>query len=166
MNPFNRILNPVTFEDYNGKRYPVFVRVEWNGKALSLSGVEGPTSNGNCRGSCGQIRITPNNTYQPSEGWTAESVARLWELWDRWHLNDMRAGSPAQETWLRANPVTAVYPESHYEKASAALEAAGLNPDPESGYKYGHAWIKEAIPESVLAELQAFPESTIVPAWV
>ena len=55
---------------------------------------------------------------------------RLVAIWRAWHLNDMKAGSPAQEAWLAANPVTAVYPESHYVKASEALAAVGLNPGP------------------------------------
>ena len=72
----------------------------------------------------------------------------------------MKAGSPAQEAWLAANPVTAVYPESHYDKASAALAAAGLNPDPDylhNGipYRYGSAWLKRDIPADVVAEIES-----------
>ena len=85
---------------------------------------------------------------------------RVLALWRAWHLNDMKAGSPAQEAWLAANPVTAVYPESHYDKASAALAAAGLNPDPDylhNGipYRYGSAWLKRDIPADVVAEIES-----------
>ena len=83
---------------------------------------------------------------------------RLAAIWREWHLNDMIAGSPAQEAWLAANPVTAVYPESHYTKACAALTAAGINPDPgylHNGkpYAYGSAWLKRDIPADIAAEL-------------
>lgn len=85
---------------------------------------------------------------------------RLVAIWRAWHLNDMKAGSPAQESWLAANPVTAVYPESHYVKASEALAAVGLNPDPAylhngKPYAYGSAWLKQEIPADVRAELDA-----------
>jgi hypothetical protein len=71
----------------------------------------------------------------------------------------MTAGSPAQHEWLRLNPVTAVYPESHYEKASAALAAVGLDPDPgylHNGkpYRYGHAWLMRTIPADVVTEIE------------
>lgn len=83
-------------------------------------------------------------------------LARVVALWRRWHLNGMRAGSAVQEEWLRANPLdptTYAYPKSHYEVASAALAAAGLNPDP-TGYKYGSAWVREDVPAEVLTELR------------
>ncbi len=86
---------------------------------------------------------------------------RILAVWRDWHLNDMRTGSPAQQAWLRANPVTAVYPESHYEKASAALAEVGLNPDPghlHNGkpYKYGNAWLLEEIPAEIVAEIESW----------
>lgn len=130
---------------------------------LTICGVEGPKVNGDCRGSCGQCGV---NVAELSEGWTDAMVTVLAATWDRWHLNDMRAGSPVQESWLRAHPIKAVYPESHYEKASAALEEAGLNPDPD-GYSYGHAWKSEAVPPEVSAWLLALPRGcSLAPAWV
>ena len=56
---------------------------------------------------------------------------RMVSVWKRWHLNDMRAGSPAQEEYLRTTPdAFPGYPVSHYEWASEVLAKAGLNPDP------------------------------------
>lgn len=62
---------------------------------LSISGVVGPLSNGNARGSCGQIdgdirEAFEAGTLETAPGWTPETVARFLEVWDRWHLNDMR----------------------------------------------------------------------------
>lgn len=88
-----------------------------------------------------------------------KAAQRLLAIWRDWHLNSTRAsGSPAQRAWLKANPVTATYPESYYEKASAALAAAGLNPDPgylHNGkpYSYGSAWLHEELPDGIKAEL-------------
>lgn len=86
---------------------------------------------------------------------------RMVEIWKRWHLNDMRAGSAIQEQWLRNNPIPAeeyAYPKSHYDVASEKLAAAGLNPDPD-GYRYGHAWKCEELPAEVIAEIQSWSQS-------
>lgn len=83
-----------------------------------------------------------------------KKAKRMVEVWKRWHLNDMRAGSPAQEQYLREHPISYVYPTSHYDKASEVLEAAGLNPD--NGYKYGSAWLREDLPADVLAEIRSW----------
>jgi len=77
-----------------------------------------------------------------------EDVRELVALWERWHLGGMRAGCREQEDFLREHPVEARYPESHFEKASEALAAAGLNPC--RGYKYGTAWLVERAPEDVV----------------
>jgi hypothetical protein len=83
-----------------------------------------------------------------------KKAQRMVEVWKRWHLNGMKAGTPAQESYLREHPVNAVYPESHYDKASEALQAAGLNPD--NGYKYGAAWLREDLPPEVIAEIKSW----------
>lgn len=155
---FTKLLRPGLVDVGYGdtpKLRSVFVTVAYTDGRLSLSGVEGPTANGDALGSSGQCSDLAVVDYAP--GWTAEMVDRLRAEWERWHLNDMRAGSPAQEAWLRANPVKATYPESHYDKASEALAAAGLNPD--GGYRYGSAWLTEEVPADVLAWLQALPDS-------
>lgn len=88
------------------------------------------------------------------------TAQRLLKLWQRWHLNNLKAGSPAQEAWLQANPVSYAYPKSHYEAACEALAAAGLNPDPSylvdgKPYAYGTRWLKEEIPFETQAEILA-----------
>jgi len=86
---------------------------------------------------------------------------RMAEIWKRWHLNDMTAGSPAQEDYLRNNPITWKFPQSHYTVASQVLADAGLNPDPNYSYKgkpysYGHAWLMEEIPSEIAAEIESW----------
>jgi hypothetical protein len=76
----------------------------------------------------------------------------------------MRAGSPSQENFLRNNPIVAEFPESYYEKTCKVLADANLNPD-ENGYKYGHKWNYEEIPNHIIEELFAFPASKVKPAW-
>lgn len=88
--PFGRVLNPGS-----GEYGLVFVRVKFQNERLSLCGVEGPRPNGDARGSCGQIGDHLNVT-RFAAGWDAEQLARLVSLWDRWHLNDLRAGCEHQ----------------------------------------------------------------------
>jgi hypothetical protein len=77
----------------------------------------------------------------------------LLAIWRRWHLNDMRAGTMKQETFLRE------YRENHpdcrmsYEFACQVLSGADLLED--DGYRYGTAWLKEELPEGVIAYLES-----------
>jgi hypothetical protein len=150
----------------------VFVTVVWDGEELRFTGVEGPKRNGDAHGSCGQIIM---GWQDDPECWTYGSpdmprarVERLMELWDRWHLT----GSPAQEAWLRANPVVAHYPESHLVVARKHLAAVGLEPDHgyiHNGkpYSYGDAWLREEVPHEVLVELLTYPTSDKLPGdWL
>lgn len=80
-----------------------------NDGRLSITGVEGPKSNGDCRGSCGQIVMSLGaNTVEPAPGWDRDKIARFLEIWDRWHLNDMRAGCEHQRDWPTTEKVEVV----------------------------------------------------------
>ena len=145
-------------------RFYVTARWQWRNEQdeLSLTGVVGPKENGDALGSSGQTGVPEILEY--GDGWDAESAAKLAELWDRWHLNGTTAGSPRQEAWLRENPVTAVWPDSHYDKAKAALAEAGLQPDEEyihngKPYSYGSAWLYENVPDDVLEWLRDLPDN-------
>lgn len=75
------------------RRARVFVFIEYKDGKLSISGVEGPLKSGNCMGSCGQIIMSmrePDYDFIPADGITPENYERLLQVWDRWHLNDMR----------------------------------------------------------------------------
>jgi hypothetical protein len=74
----------------------VFVRAEYLEGRLSVVGVEGPRSNGDAWGGCGQITIDPEKFVELGPGWDKASIARLRDIWARWHLNDMRAGCEHQ----------------------------------------------------------------------
>lgn len=142
----------------NGPYGDVFCRITFAGGRLSITGVEGPSADGNADGASGQISesIADVQTYAP--GWDKKLAMEFAALWGRWHLNDLRAGTAAQETFLRAHP------ETRYEKACAALTAAGLNPD--NGYRYGSAWLREEVPAEVLQFLVDLPPTDKTPAWV
>ena len=146
----------------------IFVKVQWDGARLSITGVHGPRASGNAI-SCGQIVGDLGGFSSLAKGWTFGDVAKLRKVWDRWHLNDMRAGSPAQMEFLRANPVTDR--RDYFSKASGALAAAGLNPDPNylhngKPYEYGSAWLRDEVPADVLEFLRGLPDADKQPAWV
>lgn len=66
-----------------------FAKIEFTDGRLSICGVIGPMNNGNCRGSAGQCTDSIKQGT-PADGWTKEMLDKLCDIWDRWHLNDMR----------------------------------------------------------------------------
>lgn len=78
--------------------------------------------------------------------------ARLYQIWKRWHLNDMRAGTSVQEALLRRAKDKGV-DVSTYEKARNYLLGFGLLVD--QGHRYGSAWLKEKLPQHVIDYLIA-----------
>lgn len=107
------------------------VTIDYDGKRLSITG-DGWEAN-----SYG--RLVESFGGQCVDELAAEfpAAAELVRLWDEWHLNDMRAGCEHQRAlgWRR-------YDDHPSE------------PCPTCGYKYGTAWLYEAIPPVVLARLQ------------
>jgi hypothetical protein len=155
----------------------VFCKITYADGRLSISGVEGPKPSDNCIGACGQIDMHlrgHEEDIEPAPGWSIDMLRKFFAVWERWHLNDLTAGSPAQEEFLRTHKAewktykacSSGIP-SYYDWACKVLAAAGLHPDPErNGYRYGSAWLKEEVPEDVLVWLHALPDTDVVPAWV
>lgn len=115
----------------------VYAKISFTGSNLSIVGVEGPTRDGNCLGSCGQVNMSFEvDKVTPAPGWTQDLIATFLEFWNTWHLNDMQAGTLAQIEHLGRHKFPG-YPLNHYEWACDTLRAAGLNPD--NGYRYGSA---------------------------
>jgi len=69
------------------------------GPALSICGVVGPTPSGNAY-SCGQC-VDDIREGTPTKMWSKSMLDKLCNIWERWHLNDMRAGCEHQvgEDW-------------------------------------------------------------------
>jgi hypothetical protein len=176
--PFEKIVQPTS----TGKNVaiPVFVKIKFDGKRLSITGVEGPTKNGNCYGGCGQIKLNPRKA---AYGWTPNLVQSLVDVWEEWHLNDMRAGCLHQRAlmWDKL-PINSELPTDTYGNhlgegkpptwnmlvwVSRQEHPKGLLSVPcdECGYKYGTAWLFEEIPAEVLIFLRSLPDSPIKPAW-
>lgn len=168
---FRKVVRLGTAKNYYERDYDIFAEIKFTDGCLSICGVEGPKTNGNAIGSCGQIVSHLKDelhTITPAPGWDALKLRQFFNVWERWHLNDLRAGSAEQEKWLRENPIPKeeyAYPRSHYEVASRKLADAGLNPD-STGYKYGHAWKREEVPSDVIEFLRGLPDTDKQPAWV
>ncbi|MCP4204243.1 MAG: hypothetical protein GY769_20190 [bacterium] len=96
----------------------VFVTIKWDGKRLSLTGVVGPKPSGDARGGCGQIDVAAEVT-KPAKG---IDVARLADLWKRWHLNDMNAGCEHQRATLDLSKTVEIVT---YQLTSEALSESG-----------------------------------------
>lgn len=89
------------------------------------------------------------------------AALRIADLWDRWHLNGLRAACVHQDA--AAREIAARLPGYSNDRARWA-EYSAL-PCPE-GYRYGSAWLYEPIPDAVLAELRTLfgkPEGWTLP---
>ena len=174
MSEFKKVVNPGN-TDYGN----VFCKILFDGEKLSISGVEGPLYNGNCKGACGQIVDSVKSITELAEGWTPDLVMEFVSIWKRWHLNDMKAGNHEQERALREMQVALFKKydtdslsqiareegkKDYYELACEYLKEKGLYES--HGYRYGTAWCREDVPEEVIAFLIALPDSTKEPAWV
>ena len=72
---------------------------------------------------------------------------QLVSVWERWHLNDMRAGTPKQTEAI--DKVSCTFDRLNwYAQACEYLKSIDLYED--NGYRYGSAWLREEIPSSVV----------------
>lgn len=180
---FERIVKPWSVR-IGRAEVPVYCRVELRALdseriELGISGVEGPRRNGDAFGGCGQIVMSFDaEKVAPIGPWTKKSIAEFVEVWNRWHLNGMRAGAPDQEKALRRMP-EAKYPVSHYDAACAFLAKRGLLESQSEaeifvtgrgkriakGYRYGSGWVTEVLPPEVIEYVRNLPPSPDTPAW-
>lgn len=105
----NKIIHPCDVPEYDGKKYPMFCRIEFKDGELSITGVIGPRAGGNANGGCGQIdmgfdhadpaqndkRYTHPVTAASlrfAPGWDRRKWHKFLDIWHTWHLNNMKAG--------------------------------------------------------------------------
>lgn len=103
--------------------------------------------------SLGQIsNDLTNEALKLSEGFEHSDIFNIQNIWNRWHLNDKRAGTPKQEAFIRQWKLSNRY---DYSAACDALAKVGLLYD--NGYKYGSSWLKEELPIDVIEYLFSLP---------
>lgn len=81
---------------------------------------------------------------------TVADLNTIIQIWDKWHLNDMNAGTEKQTAFIMEWEKDHKY---NYTAVCKALKKVGLYED--NGYKYGHAWLVEIIPDEVITEITA-----------
>jgi len=107
-------------------------------KCVSIQGDYGNT--------CGQINpISPRHIiFAP--GWNLEKLHLLNIIWDKYHLNDIKAGNHIQTDYL--NALESQGWKYNYDEACAQLKLAGIYEI--CGSKYGHIWNHTEVPDSVI----------------
>jgi hypothetical protein len=75
-------------------------------------------------------------------------VKRIVELWKRYHLNAMNAGTRLQSELLATYP-----PDERYDYTTACKRLADNDLYIDRGYAYGSAWLVEFLPVDVIIEL-------------
>lgn len=132
MDNFRKIVNPAICKGWYGFREidcDAFCKIEIkeNG-CLTITGVIGPTHYGNCRGGAGQCAdsIRAGNPKE-EDGWTREMLDKFCDIWDNWHLNDVRAYCQHQKSlgWDREalEPMTLYHYNLRKEAASEQKKA-------------------------------------------
>lgn len=160
---FRRVINPIRVKI--GERYAnVFIEIKFEDGRLSISGVEGPLPSGSARGSAGQIDMGYRNDKKDvkfNNGWNLRKWNTLLSIWDKYHLNNMHAGTRKQEKALQKKFGTS---RVDYDKAVEYLKSIGLYED--NGYRYGSGWLTQEVPEKVLEWLKNLKNTTNRYAWV
>ena len=95
-------------------------------------------------------------------------MKRVHLIWQHYHLNDMKAGSPRQEAYLagykqsfRDNNNGCEMDSFGYTTRVDLLEKAGLHPDTQhNNYRYGSSWLYAPIPDDVIAEIATWKEAS------
>jgi hypothetical protein len=86
-----KILHPLDVE-FNGKFFPVFLKVEDERDYFSISGVVAPLPSGNAKGSAGQIDMDfKDGQYiggkqRYAKGWNESKWKKLLDVWSKYHL--------------------------------------------------------------------------------
>lgn len=80
-----------------------------------------------------------------------EALTRIIDIWESYHLNDLKAGTKYQ-TELISN-LEYLAGEDRYEKQCSYLQSKNALED--RGYKYGHGWLYRDIPVEVIEFLES-----------
>jgi hypothetical protein len=117
-----------------------------NGKLLTLSisgNIKFGISGGSCCGQC---------VSEVREIWGHNpEIAELCDLWERWHLNDLVAGTRKQMEVIRSMGKCPV-PAGWYAWACLNLKTQDLLVD--QGYTFGHEWLYEPLPAKVVKRVK------------
>ena len=100
-------------------------------------------------GSCGQCldRFKKHAEQYIIDESRKELFNRVFEIWDKYHLNTLKPGTKRQTEFLNDKRRS----KEDYTERCAFLKDYNLYDD--NGYKYGHGWLGQPIPEDIIAEI-------------
>ena len=140
----NRKSNAVSFEITIG--YDVFERPIFSASVQIWNNWHsGIVAGGQCFDEIYKFRdkVCPRDRY---------IIDTIYGMWKKYHLNDMRAGTPLQEEYIKK--MEEQYGRKlDYDETCAVLKDAGLyeveyhSLEFDGMYKYGHAWLYQPIPK-------------------
>jgi hypothetical protein len=140
-----------------------YCQIRIDGGELSICGVVNATEDGNAD-TCGQIQPIEGGALK--EGWTEDKLAEFNAVWDKWHLNHMKAGTPEQHRYLDTLPDQPLV--DWYDWACDELKKVDLYEVQRDGnpYRFGSAWLRHTLPQDVIDFLADLPEAQDHPAWI
>jgi len=97
------------------------------------------------------IREHLNDGTLKLKGYTKEEILKLLDIWDRWHLNDLRAGCEHQRALIplyKKEKGEDFFNASNYDEI---IKLPEFKKCPVCGYKYGTAWLFEPLPKEVIS---------------
>lgn len=166
----DKLIGWIAPHDGRRKQQAVTLDIEVTEKRLSVSGATWPgpdPSVCNDITSGGQIVDTLDRITTFAPGWSAELVRSVKAVWDRWHLNDVKAGCQHQRAYgWDKRPIDPAKPTNAYGRHFDGQRQDSWNllgwvrPDEhpdgllgvpcfECGYRYGTAWMTEELPATV-----------------
>lgn len=105
---------------------------------------------GQCLDTISETNLGQNTLFQ-----------EIYDLWQKHHLNDMHAGTPAQEKALKDAIENEILSKSaSYTEQVAYLKSIQMYVDETvkdskgKGYRYGHGWLYEPIPDEDIKRIE------------
>lgn len=85
-----------------------------------------------------------------------QTFKKIYSWWKEYHLNDSKPGTKAQMEALKEARRQNIEGYNFNDYVSCCDYLKSINLYEDNGYKYGHGWIYEEIPQDVLDEMITF----------
>jgi len=103
---------------------------------------------------CGQMQDTIREMVKNDEIVESpipmDNLIRLLDIWDRWHLNDMKAGCSHQRKLIPTIQETKGKSFFYADNYDNILKLKEFKRCPKCGYQYGTAWKHERLPMDIV----------------
>jgi hypothetical protein len=153
---------PVTIDMHIIWKPTVYPHKDWDlnfcpgGHELSISGsIWQPRRSdcvcgGQCQGSIRAVALSSLGKFTWAKDMNKKKLEEILDIWDKCHLNDMRAGTRLQHAILDKNEEENGPCDSRdwYDWATTVLDENDMLED--RGYIFGSAWLFETIPRETL----------------